>query len=271
MRRRRALPAGWLLIAGLAMAGCGADSPRDVLSTTAENLGKVRTGRMALRVVLEPLDRSANGISVSVRGPFALARPGRLPVAQLEYVQAAGPNRAQATLISVSDRAFVRLRGRDYRLPEAQAAALRSPATGGGVTLGQLHVADWIEDPKVADAGGGLQRVTGRLDLAAALRDILAVGRRTGGSGPRLDAEQVRRLSESVRASSVEVLTGSDDRMLRRIRGSASVTLPPSLRRSAGGPGIRVSFDFGLEDVNRPVSVRAPAHAAPLPASGSGR
>jgi len=64
--------------------------------------------------------------------------------------------------------------------------------------------------------------------------------------------------SRTVSASSIEILTGKDDRLLRRLRLSVALDIPPELRPKTGGTtALEVKVDMALREVNRPVRVSA--------------
>ncbi|MFL5980545.1 MAG: hypothetical protein ACJ74R_02405, partial [Gaiellaceae bacterium] len=75
--RRAALLA---LAASLAFAGCGGGHAHDVMSETAGNLGKIRSGDLTLRLVVSPREGTKGRIGFELHGPFALRR-GSLPIA----------------------------------------------------------------------------------------------------------------------------------------------------------------------------------------------
>ena len=263
MRMRRAAGA---VLAAWALAGCG-DSPQDVVSDTADKLAEVRSGELDMRFALRPDVPEQPGMSVQVRGPFMLPRGNELPTARIEYVQALGETTTSATLTSTPVAAFVRMNGIDYRLPAEEAGALRGSSGRGAVTVDALHVDDWIEQPRLTE-DGSVQRVRGQLDVVAALRDVSEAVRGAGGSMAEVTDAQAKTLRDAVRSSSVELVTGREDRFLQRLRGVAVLDVPPELRTRLTGAGVRVSFELRLSAVNRPVSVRAPADAQPLPAGG---
>ena len=279
--RRRALAASGLALALAAGAGVGACGGGDggadgtqALRQTSANLGKVRSGTLSLRFVLRP-GRGAGdgGVGVELRGPFSLAGDGRLPVARVAYTQIAGDRRARATFISTGRAAYVAVGGQTYRLPADRTAALRLGDGGRqGLDAPRLDARRWVREPKLSDgpevAGDETDRVTGKLDAPAALADLLAAARRNG-AGPKLSASEARRLSRRVRESSVEVLTGTRDRLLRRLRMQADLDVPEDLRDRVGGRGaLHVDFELGVAGPNRPVKVTAPKDARPLPQNG---
>jgi hypothetical protein len=241
-----------------ALAGCGGkDSPNQVLSETAGKLGDIRSGVMVfdVRASGRGAGRRAQ-IGFRVDGPFALARGGALPVAKLRYTQRSGSRQASATVISTGKEAFVEAGGRTRRLGAAQARQLRSAAgqvsSDGGVR--KLRLERWMRHPKLTGGpkvgGDATDRITADVDVAAALKDL------AGGLG---DPKQ---LAQAVKRARVEVLTGTEDRLLRRLTLDVDLALdvPEGLRQQLGelvGGEARILFE--VADPNRKVSVPRPA------------
>jgi hypothetical protein len=246
----RGAPALAALIAAVLLAGCGGDDPTDVLSQTAKNLGKVRSGdlSMGMSIAAGP----GGGVGFALAGPFALPASGGMPRARVAYTQIAGPRRATVTLTSTGSRAYVTANGRTRRLSAAQARRLR---VGPGTAGQQLKIGDWVRDPKLADGptldGAQTQRLTARLDVRAAARDLLRVA---GALGPGTGALGQSRgdLDRAVKSSSFELITGKDDRLLRRLRIGIDLRVP-------GGRQARVRFALGVRRPNEPVRIAAPA------------
>ena len=255
----RARAAGLLATAALAaVTGCGGgDSPNEVLSETAGNLRDIRSGVMVF-------DVRANGrgggrraeLGFRVDGPFALARGGGLPVAKLRYTQRSAGRQASATLISTGEEAFVEAAGRTRKLRDAQTRELREAAgqvsADGGVR--KLRLDRWMRRPKLGDGpkvgGEETDRITADVEVAAALKDL------AGGLG---DPQQ---LARAVKRARVEVLTGAEDRLLRRLTLDVDLALdvPKGLRQQLGalvGGDVRLVFE--VADPNRKVSVPRPA------------
>jgi hypothetical protein len=278
MTRSRWTRAAAGALTAAAVAGCGGggggggDDPAQVLRQTSANLSKIRSGDLTLRLVLSPGRGSGNGVGVELRGPFSFAGKGPLPVARVAYTQIAGDQRVPATFISTGRAAFVTVNGTTYRLPREQADVLRlgaGAANARGLDALQLDARRWIRDPEVsggpAVGGEKTDRITGALNAEPALADLLGAASRAGGAGQLQEAD-ARRLAETVRRSSIEVLTGAKDRLLRRVRLSADLDVPESLRRQVGGRAeLHIDYELGVSRPNREVSVTAPKDARPLP------
>jgi len=245
-------------VALAALAGCGGEeSPNQALSKTAGNLQKIKSGTLALDVSAQGRGGGADAnVGFELDGPFALPAEGRLPVAKLRYTQLSGAERATATFISTGREAFVEAGGKAQRLPDAQAQQLRAAtgqvSSGGGVR--ELRLDRWMRDPKLdegPDVGGDeTDRIRSKLDVSRALADV---------GGPL--ASDAKDLESAIKAARVEVLTGKDDRLLRRLAVDLDLSLkvPENLRRRLGQlVGGRLRLTFEIRDPNVKVKVEAP-------------
>jgi hypothetical protein len=100
--------------------------------------------------------------------------------------------------------------------------------------------------------------VTADLDVAAAMAGLAAL------SGVlerdiRLTAEQREQVAEAVEESSFELLTGEDDRLLRKLALAfrLDAEVPEGLRDAIGedAVGAAFSFELALDEVNEPVQI----------------
>jgi hypothetical protein len=242
-----------------------------VLDATAKNLGRIHSADLGLRLVLAPRAGAPNGqVGFELRGPVDL-RAGGLPVARLAYTQIAGARQGGATVVSTGRKAFVEVGGSAYRLPRAQADSLA--ASAGQVRRNvQLPLGRWVRDPKVSDGGevGGTRtdHVSAGLDAVAALRDIFSAAASAGAQVPDLGGTRADELRKAIKQSSIDLWSGRDDHLLRRLRLRIGfeVAPPAPLRARLGSlTGGTLAFDVDLANVNRPVQVAAPAN--PRPAS----
>jgi hypothetical protein len=270
MRRRASLLALLLLVSG----GCGSGGDaRKVLSQTASRLADIHSGDLTMRIVVSPRKGTRGRLGFELHGPFAL-KPGGLPVAKVAYTQIAGDREATATFISTGVKAYAEVNGKVYELPAESTTVLRRAAggVGGRQGLGELQIDDWLDRPKVSDGGkvGGADtdHVTADLDVVAAANDLLALVRGLGRAAPTIEGKDADQLKEAVESSSIDVWSGKDDHLLRRLllKAALGFDVPDSLKRVLGDVvGAKVDFELAVADPNKPVSVPPPVN--PLPSS----
>jgi hypothetical protein len=258
-------------VVGLAiLTGCGGDDPNEVVRDTQANLGDIQSGLLSLRAEIIPTGQTAKGaVGVRLAGPFSFRSHQRLPVARIRYTQLAGSRRASATLVSTGRRAYVEAEGQVQRLSAAQERELARAVGGGSGSRGLgglgLDLANWTEDPKLGEGPSGgtpTDRVTARVDAAAAIKDVL----HAAGAGGKLDDSAVAGIKRAVRRSSLELLTTKDDHLLRRLRLSLGFRTPPQLAGLVGGiDGGRLLFVLAIARPNMRVSVKPPPGAASSP------
>ena len=256
MRARVAAGAALVALAGCGGGG-GADSASEVASKTAAKLPDIRSGDM--RVELAATGRGGGEtaeLGFRLEGPFALARDGGLPVAKLRYTQVSGGQEGSATFISTGREAFVEGGGAVRALPAEQARRLRAAAgevsQGGGVR--KLDLERWMRKPKLSEGpdigGDATDRIRAEVAVPAVAKDL------AGSLG------DTRELEQAIKRARVEVLTGAEDRLLRRLTLDVDLALdvPKGMRRQLGElVGGDVRFVFEVADPNRKVSVPRPA------------
>jgi hypothetical protein len=255
----------------LALAGCGGESSGDsadaggALAETASSLGKIRSGDLTLDLRVSSEENEAG---FRLEGPFAFAEGAdALPVAELEYTQVAGDQEATVTFVSTGDRAWIVANGEAQELSGAQLDQLRGSGVGGGEAgsaLGQLEIGDWFVEPELTDGGevGGAEtdKIVSELDVVAATRDFLELAGALGG-GTSLDDGSEEQLRRAVASARIEVWTGKEDRLLRRLLADVAFEAkpPPELEGLYGTlPGAEVHLEFGVSDPNGDVTVEPP-------------
>lgn len=244
-----------LLVAGLlALTACGGsgDGAHDALRDTAAKLDDIRSARMDLSLTA----RSAAGepVGFAMSGPFALPDRAGLPVADLRLTELRGSKESTVTFVSTGDVAYVVRDGRARELPGGVSVG------GDNAGLGTLRIDGWLRDPKI-ESQGDTDKITAGLNVAAAFTDLGRLGQQVGTSllaGLRpLDAEARRALERSAKDSSVEVVTGHEDRLLRRLVITVTLTgeVPPELAEMVP---VTLSLSLDLANVNEPVRVKPP-------------
>jgi len=260
------------LAATVALTGCGTgEDAEQVVQRTADRLGSVRSGDLALRVLAAPGDKPGRGVGFELDGPFSLGGAKPLPVARIRFTRVRGQKEASAVLTSTGDEAFVTTGGRTTPLPPSVAKGLslgeRGPGKGRSFAQLGLRVDEWIADPELEDGPtlGGVEtdRVTGRLRAGRAVRDVLTAIRGAGtetGTGVTGSTDRLAdAIDDAVKSSRAELITGRRDGILRRL--DVRVDLRPARELDEAIPGVgavRLTAQLALRKPNRRVRVSAP-------------
>ena len=249
---RRLVPA--LLLAAVACGGGGGGAAQEALRDTAARLGDIRSARMDLSMTAKSASSEAVGFAMT--GPFALPETRGLPVADLELTELRGSERSTVTFVSTGTDAYVVRDGQARKVPGG--VSVGGEGSEGG--LGSLRIDGWLRDP-VIEEGEETDRITAGLDVAAAFDDLGRMGEQLGtsllaGLKPLDDASR-RALEKSAKDSRVEIVTGADDRLLRRLVLTVTLTgeVPPELRSMVP---VTLSLSLDLAEVNQPVTVEPP-------------
>ena len=242
------------------LAGCAGDTrpAGPALNETRGNLNRIDSGILSVSVRMEPKDGDEFGYDIE--GPFRIGKDGKPPVADVEYTQVANGQEDTVRLVLRDDGSgFVERDGKRTDLTEDQLGELRESGSFlGDSGLETLSFDDWIVDAELSDGPDGTDKVTGELDVAAAMAGLSAL------SGVLeqdvvLTAEQRQLVADAVDDSSIELLTGKDDRLLRKLAldFSLDAEVPEDLRDALGedAVGARFSYELELDDVNEPVRI----------------
>ena len=212
---------------------------------------------------------------MSLDGPFRDNGDGRLPSFDWR-VRVEGPGQAfAARALSDGRNAFVQYGGETYEVGEERIAELvrmqrQQGGQGGEVEdlddLERLGVdlTEWFPQSETDEssevAGVPTTRVTGRLDVEAALRDVRELLRRPeiagslgGASIPEAMFDQV---AKAISDPTFVLEAGEEDGKLR--------ALSASLRVREGGQSATVRLGVTLRDVDAPVQIRLPRTGRPI-------
>lgn len=256
---------GAVVLVLLLAPACGLLGADDPLATAGERLADIRSGVMTLRLVAAT--RSGPDTGFEVAGPFSLPEDDSLVEADLRLRELGPEGAPPIRFTSTGETAVVEVEGNSYELTPEQADSLRGKAGAGDQgPFDGLDLESWVIDSEVSEGesidGVETERISGRLDVVAAAQDLFAMARDYGGvSVPAIEGEEAERLSDAVESSSLEVLTGKEDGLLRRLdihvdlEAGAPERLAPALSELLG-----VSFELLLEieDPNEPIEVSPP-------------
>lgn len=236
-------------VSALALAGCGSDAGSAV-DETAANLSKIRSGDLTMRAIIAP--QGGEELGLELEGPFSIANEG-LAVTEMKTTRIVGAQRVEATVISDGEQAWVRADGTLQKLTAEQSDSLQVRSGGGGLAQLEFDLGSWISDPETSQ-DGDIERITGGLDMKAALTDL------ADSAGQKIPEDVRQRLVDAVRESKVVVVTGREDRLLRELTVRATIDVPRDLEPVIGTAGLaELTLDVRLEAINQPVEVQPPA------------
>lgn len=287
-------------LAALAIAACGgdddkkgggADSGTDVntlLKQTFSGDKKVDSGRLDVSMALDVKGaEGVNGpISVKLGGPFQAQGKGKLPKFKLDFAFTGAGQDIKAGATSTADKAFVSYKEQEYAVSDQvfkqlkagyeeaqkQAATEQNGKQPSLSTLG-IDPRKWLTNPKnegdakVGDAA--TIRITGGVDVAKLLDDVnTALGKASSlglqGSAqiPQgLTDEQRKQATDAVKSLKVEIYTGKEDKILRRMVVDLDAQAAAA---SSGADSARVKLDVSLLDLNEDQSITAPSNTKPF-------
>jgi hypothetical protein len=281
-----------VLVAVLVMAAgaCGGTDQEATSSTSVDQLlrqtfsgGKqIESGRLNLDLRLTARGPGAGALGgpvvAKLSGPFASQGAGRLPRFALDGELRAGGQRLEAGVTSTGDAGFVTFQGTDYEVSDLifrqfQAGYEEAQKRGGDkgqsfASLG-LDPRRWLKDARNAGESkvGDTEtiRITGGVDVAALLDDVDTALGKAGALGlqgadrlpDRLTPGQRRQVEQAVEDVRVEIHTGKDDRILRRMKVRLEVA-----DEDAGSGSL--DLDLSLTDVNEEQEIVAPSDPKPF-------
>jgi hypothetical protein len=268
-------------------AGASADADVDtLLEQTFTGEKQMDSGKLLVNFTLEAQGEGAEElqgpVKVTLEGAFDATDKEAMPKFALDAsLQGAGQN-LQAGATSTGDKGFVSFQGTEYVVADQvfqqfktqyeQARKQAESQQGEQQSLATLGMdpRKWLVDPKTdgeAQVGDtDTVKITAGIDMDAllddadkALESAAALGATQGQEIPeRLTDEQRRQVSELIKDPRIELYTGKDDSILRKLVLSLGIDVPDS-----GGTGT-MSLDIEITDLNEPQDIEEPDDAQPF-------
>jgi len=268
------------------IAGCGdaqtepASSSTDVntlLRDTFRNLDKVKSANISAKLAA---DGGGESFTASLNGPFQSQGKNKLPKVQLDAKLEGGGQSFTAGVTWLGDKGYVNLQGTSYEVSglvakqfqagyEEAASKQKKTDPDEQLILG-VDFSKWLKngrnagEAKVGDTD--TIKLTGDADVAQVISDVQRMAEKattlnlpgTQDVPTRITPEQKREIVDSVKKFAIEIYTGKDDRILRRIVVNADVQDQASKDTS------HVVFDLTLNDVGDDQDFNAPKNAKPF-------
>jgi hypothetical protein len=289
-RLRPAVPLSLLVTVALMVAGCGGSDDEVSSSTDVNELltqtftgdKKVESGNLDLSMEIEAQGGESQlegPVSLSLSGPFQTQDGGKLPEFKLEAAFEGAGQSIKAGATSTGDKGYLSFQGTDYVVDDQifrqfkagfeQAQKQGSDKDQSFASLG-MDPRKWLTNPKnEGDAKVGDEdtiKITGGVDVAKLLDDVnnalgkaSSLGLQGAGQVPeKLTEEQKRQVTKAVKDPRVEIYTGKEDTILRRLLINLGVD-----DRGSGSTGT-VAFDVSITDLNDDQDIAEPADAKPF-------
>jgi hypothetical protein len=268
----------------LVACGGSSDDPNKLLKETFTGNHKVNSGKLnvSVDVSAQNVPNLSQPVKIALTGPFQSQGKGNLPKFDLNVTFSGGGQSFSAGAVSTSDKGYLRFQGQAYEVPantfnqfkqgftQAQQRNQGNQNQSAFKRLG-LNPLDWLKDPKVEgdqDVGGtSTKHITADVDvpkfvgdLQVLLRNAKSLGAGNTGQLPSsLTAAQQQQIQQAVKSAKVQVWTGSDDKILRKLQVTLGIN-------GSGGRSGSLTFTLEIDDLNQSQTINAPANAKPFTA-----
>jgi hypothetical protein len=269
---------------GGSSGGGGGDTAdaRAILRDTFSGTDEIRSADVDLRVTIAAID-DGESFTIGLGGPFQTEDGRALPSFDMELDANLGAQgQFRAGIVSVDERLFVEWMGDAYEVPsqllDQARTSLEQQADrqeGQSLEAYGIDAQSWVDDPEVVgqeDVGGTeTDHVTGTLNVRAFLDSIdtlLAEVDRQGladASGQdvpdRIPADDRADIERSIRDARVDVWSGTDDSILRKLQVGVEVAPQGGANDAEGGT---IEFALQFDGVNEEQSIAAPTNTRPI-------
>jgi hypothetical protein len=290
-RLRPAVLLSLLLALVFGVAACCGGSDDEVSSSTDVNelltqtftgSKEVKSGNLDLSLKIEAQggDSQVQGpVNISLTGPFQAQDQGKLPKFKLDAAFEGAGQSIKAGATSTGDKGYLSFQGTDYVVEDQvfeqfkagfeQAQKQGSDQKQSFASLG-MDPRKWLTNPKnEGDSKVGDDdtiKITGGIDVSKLLDDVNdALGKASalglGGAGQvpeKLTEQQKRAVVDAVKDPRVEIYTGKEDTILRRLVVNLGID------DKASGSNGTVGFDVSITDLNEEQDIAEPADAKPF-------
>ncbi len=289
-----------LLASAAFVAGCGGDDPADedvasVLEATFGADEPVKSGKLDVGLTLDAqgLQGIAGPIAVKLTGPFEGSGDGELPAFDFDLELDAAGQAFTAGAVSTGEKGFLELQGQSYAVGDELFAQFRDgykkaqeeaekEADGKSTTSFKALGIDplrWLSNGRNAgtEEVGGTEtiHVTGDIDVAKFLVDVNTVlgkaadlgvaGAQNADVPTSLTEEQRKQIAEAVKSAKVDIYSGAEDKLLRKLAVAIDFDVPEASREAAGGlQAGKLALELTIADLNEGQDISEPEDARPL-------
>jgi hypothetical protein len=273
------------------VAACGSESGQSASSSTDvsqllrdtfANLSKMKSADVGLQLRVDSPSAQGGPVTAEISGPFATTGEGKLPRFAFNATLSAAGRSQRVGATWTGEKAFITLQNTPYAVSDLVARqfaagyqqALRSNQAGkakGGLLLSSLGIdfTNWLKNARNAGTSqvGDAQavQITGQADIPRMVDDLGRISQRaqslgaTGGAQvQQLSSQQKQQLEQAIKSVHVQIYTGAQDRILRRL------VLHAVLRPSQAKGDSTLDLDLQFTKVNQDQQIAAPANPKPF-------
>jgi hypothetical protein len=281
-----------ILVLAAGIAGCGDDGggsedPNQVLDETFNNPDQISSGVLEIS-----LDGSAEGeqggsLTATIDGPFQSDEDDPTAFPQLDLtaeLSASGSGQSfdfDGGLIATKDNAYVEYQGQAYEIGSSLFQRLKALSERSARQAQSNRKASSIFERFGVDPRNWLTNLSnegdedvegtetihihGDADVEQMLSDFAKIAQRVPGDGtPQLDPEQLEQATSAIQEASLDVYSGKDDHILRRLSVSLTIEPTPESAEDSGVTSASVDVSVTLGDVNEPQEITEPQDAQPI-------
>jgi hypothetical protein len=290
-----------LLLSGALLVGCSGggsgESVDKVLDQTFNGNKKVNSGRLQVQLTaaVQGVPTLSGPLTLKVGGPFEgleekIKDTGQVPRANLAVGATAGGQTIKAGAVSTGSKLFVNFRGTDYVVPDRlfsqyksrlEKAQAQSNSKQPDLESLGIHPRGWLDKPSdegVEEVDGTKAiHVSSGVNVRTLLDDFDRLLKKVNTGQLGLNSQQRRQLpqgipaatrkqiADAVKSAKLDLFTGKDDKILRRMEVVLDFEVPENLRQQANGlKSGKIDFVYQLADLNKAQTITEPKSAKPL-------
>jgi hypothetical protein len=247
-----------------------------LLRDTFRNLDKVKSANVSAKLAA---DGGGESFTASLGGPFESQGKNKLPKVQLDAKLEGGGQSFTAGVTWLGDKGYVNLQGTNYEVSGLvakqfqagyeEAAKQQKTADPDEALILGIDFSKWLKngrnegEAKVGDTD--TIKLTGDADVAQVITDVQRMAEKARtlnlpgiqDAQTKLTPAQRQEIVDGVKKFAIEVYTGKEDRILRRLVVNAVV-------QPQGEQPSNVVFDLTLNDVGSDQDFSAPKNAKPF-------
>jgi hypothetical protein len=265
--------------------GGGSEDPQQVLDQTFDNPTQVNSGHLDLSLSGSAEGERSGSVTATIDGAFQTEQDNPAAFPQLDLngkLNASGEGQSfsfEGGLVATKDNAYVEYQGQAYevgsdlfsRFTQAYERATRqAQATQGGQGSSifdrfGVDPRNWLTnlsnegDEEVE--GADTIHIHGDADVKRIVSDLGKIAERAPGGAPQISPDQLDQLESAIDEASIDVYSGKDDHVLRKLSLSLSLTPPEG---AAQVSSVSIDFSLTLSDVNQTQTIEAPSGAKPI-------